>query len=297
LSRCLRWTTEIARCAGAELPVGVAGFGADWKEEDMASKHRKQIETVLVEALGKGATVAQAAEQAGVSERTVYRRLERPDFQAQIDALQDEMIQRAAAVLTAAAVESIRSLVALQDPATAPTVRRHAARDILEIGMRLREAADWEKRLAALETCSAAAVATSYLAGPNPSGPPAKRRPRGEATLLLNLACGSTVSQAAAQAKISERTVYRRLKDAEFHQRIEALRADMVKRAAARLIAAALLATKTLVDLQSSTTPAHVRRRAARDILELSQKLRRATVIEKRLLALEKVSQPDAATG
>jgi transposase len=262
---------------------------ADFTEEDMASKNKKQIETILVTALAKGATVAQAAEQAGVSERTVYRRLEQTEFQARIDALQDEMIQRAAAVLTAAAVEGIHSLVALQDPSTPPTVRRHAARDILEIGLRLREAADWEKRLAALETCTASPNAASFQAGPTLSGPTAQRRPRGEATLLLTLACGGTVTQAAVKAKVSERTVYRRLLDATFHQRIEALRADMVKRSAALLIAASMLATKTLVDLQSSATPAHVRRRAARDIIELSQKLRGATVLERRLAALEKV--------
>ena len=93
--------------------------------------------------------------------------------------------------------------------------------------------------------------------------------------MLLALACGATVTQAASKANLSERTVYRRLQDPAFHQRIEALRADMVQRAAALLIAATLLAAKTLVDLQAATTPASVRRRAARDIIELSQKLRR----------------------
>ena len=86
----------------------------------MATNNKKQVETLLVTALAKGATVAQAALQAGVSERTVYRRLQQPEFQARIDALQDEMLQRAAAVLTAAAQEGIHSLVALQDPSTPP---------------------------------------------------------------------------------------------------------------------------------------------------------------------------------
>ena len=35
----------------------------------MASKNKKQVETLLVTVLAKGATVAQAARQAGVSER------------------------------------------------------------------------------------------------------------------------------------------------------------------------------------------------------------------------------------
>ena len=251
----------------------------------MASKNKKQVATLLVTLLAKGATVAQAAQHAGVSERTVYRRLQQPEFQARIDAVQDDMVQRAAAVLTAAAQEGIHSLVALQDPSTPPAVRRGAARDILEMGLRLREAANLEKRLVALENRSLSE--SSCGAGPMPAGTSAKRRPRGEGPLLLALACGATVTQAASKASLSERTVYRRLEDQAFHNRIEAVRADMVKRAAALLIAAAMLATKSLVDLQSPTTPAAVRRGAARDIIELGQKLRQASVLEKRLATLE----------
>jgi hypothetical protein len=253
----------------------------------MARKNKKQVDTVLVTAIAKGATVAQAALQAGLSERTAYRRLQQPEFQERIDALQDDMVQRAAAVLTAAAYEGIHSLVALQDPSTPPAVRRGAARDILEMGLRLREAANLEKRLVALENRILSPSASSSQAGPAPAGTTAKRRPRGEAPLLLALACGATLAQAASKASLSERTVYRRLEDPAFHQRIEAVRADMVKRAAALLIAAALLATKSLIDLQAATTPAAVRRGAARDIIELGQKLRQATVLEKRLAALE----------
>ena len=54
-----------------------------------------------------------------------------------------------------------------------------------------------------------------------------------------------------------------------------------------RFFAATLLATKTLTDLQDPNTPASVRRRASRDIIELGQKLRETTVLEKRLVALE----------
>src|SRR5256714_587686 len=90
--------------------------------------------------------------------------------------------------------------------------------------------------------------------------------------LVTALAKGATVPQAAAQAGVSERTVYRRLADPAFRARIETLRAEMVQRAAALLIAAAIHAAKTLIDLQASATPAAVRRRAARDILELSER-------------------------
>jgi hypothetical protein len=252
----------------------------------MARKNKTLVDTLLVTALAKGATAAQAALQAGVSERTVYRRLQKPDFQARIDAFQQETLQRAAAVLTAAAQEAIHSLVALQDPSAPPSVRRAAAHDILDMSMRLRAAADLEKRLAALENNNVSSSTSTFQAGPTPPVRTAKRRRRGDAALQLSLACGDTVAQAADKAHLSERTVYRRLLDQAFHQGIEDLRAEMVQRAAARLIAATLLAAKTLIDLQKPATPATVRRQAARDILELSECLRQATVVEKRLNAL-----------
>ena len=248
----------------------------------MSNRTTKRAELVAMTALARGATVAQAALQSGVSERTVYRYLKKPEFQARIESLQNETIERTTALLTAAAVESIHSLVALQDPSTPPSVRRSAARDIIGMGLRLREAAELEKRLAALENKDAAN--SEAAAAPCPT--PARRR-RADPALIAALATGATVVQAAANSGVSERTVYRRLKDPAFGKRIEAARADMVKRLAALLISAALFAAKTLVDLQNATTPAAVRRNAARDIIELSQKLREITVLEKRLVALE----------
>jgi transposase len=254
----------------------------------MATKNKTEVETILITLLAKGATVAQAARQAGVSERTVYRRRQQPDFQARIDAIQDETLLRVADLITKAAQEGIHSLVALQqDRATPPSVRRAAARDILDLGPRLREAANLEKRLAALENSVVASKGLSIPAGPPPPGPSGKRRRRGDTIVQAALAGGDTVAQAASKAKLSERTVYRRLKEPAFQRCIEDLRAEMVQRAAALLIAAALLATKTLIDLQDPTVPASVRRRAGRDIVELSRKLHETTILEKRLAALE----------
>jgi lambda repressor-like predicted transcriptional regulator len=252
-----------------------------------AIKSKKHVEIILLTALAKGATVAQAARQAGVSERTVFRRRQQPEFQARIDAIQDETLQRVADLITKAAQEGIHSLVALQDQATPPSVRRAAARDILDLGPRLRQDANLEKRLAALENKVAGANGASIPAGRPPAGPSGKRRRRGDTIVQAALAGGDTIAQAASKAQLSERTVYRRLKEPTFKRCIEDLRAEMVQRAAALLIAAALLATKTLIDLQNPSVPASVRRRASRDIIELGRKLREMTILEKRLAALE----------
>jgi AcrR family transcriptional regulator len=251
----------------------------------MATNKQKQAATVLITALAKGATVAQAAYQAGVSERTVYRRLKNPEFQARIEAVQEETLQRVSAMLTAAVHKGLRSLIDLQKPSTPPSVRRGAARDIIVYGMRYREDASVEKRIAALENRTAANGTPSVQAGVTiPSG---KHCLRGDSIVQAALACGDSVTQAARKAGLSERTVYRRLKKPSFQQCIETLRADMVQRAAATLIAAMLLAIKTLTDLQDPNIPASVRRSASRDAIELGQKVREFTVLEKRLIALE----------
>jgi hypothetical protein len=66
------------------------------------------------------------------------------------------MVQRAANTLTAASTEAIKTLLSLQQPSTAAATRLGAARTILELGIKIREVADLEERLTALEQQMAA---------------------------------------------------------------------------------------------------------------------------------------------
>ena len=61
------------------------------------------------------------------------------------------MLTRAAAMLTAAGVESVRTLADLLMPAYAPAVRLNAARSILDLGVKLRSLVELEGRLLDLE--------------------------------------------------------------------------------------------------------------------------------------------------
>jgi hypothetical protein len=61
------------------------------------------------------------------------------------------MVQRTVGTLTAAGSESVRTLLELVKPAAPYAVRLGAARAMLELGNKLREAVDLEERLAALE--------------------------------------------------------------------------------------------------------------------------------------------------
>ena len=117
----------------------------------MSRTGRRNTDHQLLMALACGVTVENAARQAGISTATAYRRLADPDFLQRLRALRADMVQRTAGTLTAASGESVRTLLELQKPSAPPAVRLGAARSVLEIGIKMREAADLEERLSALE--------------------------------------------------------------------------------------------------------------------------------------------------
>ena len=117
----------------------------------MASGGRQNTENTLLLALACGATVEKAAEKAQVSVRTVYRRIAEPSFQQQLHRIRADMVHRAASMLTAAAMEAIKTLMDLQSAATPAAVRLGAARAILDLGTKLRESSELEDRVAELE--------------------------------------------------------------------------------------------------------------------------------------------------
>jgi hypothetical protein len=117
----------------------------------MSGKRPRRGDEVLVTALACGATVEGAARKAGLSERTVYRRLADPDFQSRLRHERAELARRAAGLLTAASLESVRTLVELQGTALPPAARLGAARAVIGLGMKLREEVDLVDRVAELE--------------------------------------------------------------------------------------------------------------------------------------------------
>ena len=86
------------------------------------------------------------------------------------------MVQRTAAVLTAAASEAVKTLLELQGQNTPPAIRLNAARSIIELGVKLRDASELAERIAALEQ------QLSVDNGPPPYMPPPPEAP-GPATL------------------------------------------------------------------------------------------------------------------
>jgi hypothetical protein len=112
---------------------------------------KRSVDEKVLLALACGATVEAAARSAEVCARTVYRRLKDPAFRRRLDEVRADMVQRASGTLTAAGSEAVKTLLALMKDGSPPPVRLGAAKAVLEMGARLREAAELERRLAALE--------------------------------------------------------------------------------------------------------------------------------------------------
>jgi hypothetical protein len=116
---------------------------------------------------------------------------------------------------------------------------------------------------------------------------PQQGRRNADQALLVTLACGATIEAAARSVGLSQATVYRRLQDPKFQQRVQQIRSDMVQRTAGMLTAASMEAVKTLLELQKTPVPAAVRLGAARSVIELGTKMRETAEFEARLAALE----------
>src|SRR4051812_37627735 len=91
---------------------------------------RSRADEALTLALACGATVEAAAAKAGVSPTTAFRRLKDPEFQQRLQRARAEMVQRATAMLTAAAMEAVKTLLDLQGKACPATTRLGAAKAV-----------------------------------------------------------------------------------------------------------------------------------------------------------------------
>ncbi len=108
--------------------------------------------------------------------------------------------------------------------------------------------------------------------------------------LAVALAAGRTVREASDRAAVSERTVYRRLKESAFQKRVVELRSDMVGRSVGLLVEAGSAAVQTLKELLNSQSDS-VRLGAARSILELGVKLRESTELAAPVAELEAIAE------
>lgn len=78
---------------------------------------------------------------------------------------------------------------------------------------------------------------------------------KGDTALVLALARGASVPEAAAEAGISERTAWRRVADRRIQRCVAEARAELVSQAVAQLAETAAKAVKTLGDVMDCDDP------------------------------------------
>ena len=105
--------------------------------------------------------------------------------------------------------------------------------------------------------------------------------------LLIALAAGETVADAAKKAKMSERTAFRHQQKPEFQRQLSQLRGQMQAQAIGMLARISSDAAETLEALMGDDNPPTVRLGAARAILDLGGRLREQGEVEARLTAIE----------
>lgn len=108
-------------------------------------------EPAAILALARGLPKTDAASDAGVDLRTIFRWLEKDEFRAAVTRERGRLLERAVGRLAdqAAAADVLGELAANAD--TPPAVRVSAARALLEQAARLRDSLEIEERLAAVE--------------------------------------------------------------------------------------------------------------------------------------------------
>lgn len=106
-----------------------------------------------VQALASGATFAEAALLAGVSERTVYKwRADLPAFNEALKSIEVKQLDETARRLVGAGVQCVSCLTDIAaDKKIAPGVRVAAAKAVMELSLKLRDTLTIEARLTELE--------------------------------------------------------------------------------------------------------------------------------------------------
>jgi hypothetical protein len=117
----------------------------------VAAGRRRKADAALALALACGATPESAAQKAGVSLRTAYRRLADAVFRAQVNEARAEMVRRSTDMFTAAGLSAVKTLMTLQESAASESVRLGAARAVVELACKLREKTETTARIAAME--------------------------------------------------------------------------------------------------------------------------------------------------
>ena len=130
------------------IPTGNGKHAMNHKE-----KTRKRLtDESIVSSLIACGSIKESAEQLGCTERTIYERKKKADFQKLYSQARAEILKTATAKLQGNMITAIETLEELmRDPETARQTRANCAVSILQYGVRFTEAVDILERIDALE--------------------------------------------------------------------------------------------------------------------------------------------------
>ena len=139
-------------CAGGVARPEMMRPEDEWRPEGL-----EEAETLALLAMLEGCTQVEAAERAGVTDRTVRRWMERREFRLALREGRDLLLREVALNLHARARTAMEALCSeMQAPAAFGVSRVLAARTVLEFCLRSAEKVDHSERLREIEADVAA---------------------------------------------------------------------------------------------------------------------------------------------
>lgn len=126
------------------------------KARNVARSRRSTKDDIIAATLASGQSQAHAARTAGVSERTVQRRMADPEFRARVDDARGDVLGRCLDVLGAGALEAAIVLRQITMDGNEPsTVRVSASRALLGSVLQWRDQIELSARIDQLEQAAA----------------------------------------------------------------------------------------------------------------------------------------------
>ena len=118
--------------------------------DETTSDSGRFLESIAL-SVAAGSTIRAAAELAGCSERQGYRIAALPEFRQRVSELRSEITSESVGILTQAASQASRTLLALLSSTNEPSIRLQASKAILAALGPISELAELRSRLDALE--------------------------------------------------------------------------------------------------------------------------------------------------
>lgn len=116
-----------------------------------SAKFTRKKEQAIANLLQKP-TIAEAAQETGIAEVTLFRWLQDPDFNTAYKQARREVVSSAVGFLQYAASSAVRVLVSVMNDTDSPASSRvTAARAVIETAIKAVELQDFEERISALE--------------------------------------------------------------------------------------------------------------------------------------------------